>query len=327
MKHAYGFLCLAVVSLCPAQQAPGTTSRLARVVYFTNSGFAANDVSDADLTAALVARLRALNFPEGERITFERKEAPRSQMEAMMRDAVRAGASVLVARSTSEAVEALRATRTVPVVFWSSDPVAGGIVKGLDKPGTNATGVTFTTHNEEAFLNLLKAVVPGLRRVAMLFNRSYEPGQQARVLVVAPHLGLTVKAIEVTSEDAMEDAFHTAMSAGAQAVYIVNHGIFFSKTGSARLGQLALKYNLPAFAPYPHNAAAGALLARDQPDNKQRGEAMADCIAKILSGTRPEDIPVQQVVRQRTILNRTVARKLGLTISDMLLQSVDKVID
>jgi putative ABC transport system substrate-binding protein len=229
--------------------------------------------------------------------------------------------------STPGALAAKNATRTIPIVFTGSgDPVAAGLVDGLSRPGGNITG--FTTIGAVLAgkrLELLKEIIPNLSRVAVLWD-SHDPttAQQLKESQLpARGLGLQLHSMEVSSTEKYAGAFKEATKARSAALAVTHSAPFVSNR--QRIADLATKNRLPAIYPRGDFVESGGLMSygADQTEPYRRVALIVD---KILKGTKPADIPVEQPTKFELVINLKAAKQIGLTIPQSVLYRADKVI-
>jgi putative ABC transport system substrate-binding protein len=219
------------------------------------------------------------------------------------------------------------ATTRIPIVFmFVPDPVGMDLVTNLARPGGNITGLSnFGRETAGKRLQLLKEVVPNLSRVAFLTN----PGQQGTTLYVAAfvaaaeQLGLALRVFEVQSPQEFEPAFDAMVSAGMQAMTPAQGGIFFQER--AIVPKLAIARRMPMCAYSRETFEYGALVSYgpDQVEMCRRSAVYAD---KILKGTKPGDLPVEQPTKFELFINLRIANALGLSIPQSVLLRADDVI-
>jgi ABC-type uncharacterized transport system substrate-binding protein len=272
---------------------------------------------------------RALGYVEGKNIVFEYRSADDKldRLPALAEELVRLKVDVLLASTTPAAVAAKNATRTIPVVFYGGfDPVALGLVDSLARPGGNVTGFTsIAVVLAGKRLELLKETVPKLSRVAVLWDPQ-NPGsaqQWKEIQLPARELGLQLHSIEVSSADKFEAAFKEATRARSTALALLASPFFYSN--QKQLADLATKNRLPAIYPRGEFVASGGLMSygADQAESIKRVAAMVD---KILKGTKPADLPVEQPMKFELIINLKTAKQIGLTIPSNVLVRADRVI-
>jgi putative ABC transport system substrate-binding protein len=273
--------------------------------------------------------LRALGYLEGKNIAFEYRyaEGKLDRLPALADELVRLKVDVLLAPATPAAVAAKNATSTIPIVFYSgSDPVALGLVDSFARPGGNITG--FTTISAVLAgkrLEVLRETVPKLSRVAALWNPQDPSSAQTwkESQLPARELGLQLHSMEVSSVDRFEGAFKEAIKTGSGALAMAGSPFFFSN--QKQIVNLAAKHRLPAIYANGEFVATGGLMSygADEDEAYRRAAVFVD---KILKGTKPADIPVEQPTKFELVINLKIAKQIGLTIPPNVLARADKVI-
>jgi putative tryptophan/tyrosine transport system substrate-binding protein len=277
----------------------------------------------------IVRMLRDLGYVEGKNIAFEYRYAQNKldRLPALADELVRLKVDVLLTPGTPGALAFKNATKTIPIVFADvTDPVAAGLVDSLARPGGNITGFS----SVEAVLagkrlELLKEAVPKISRVAVLWNpRDPSSAQQWKeIRVAARELGLQLHSMEVSSADQFENAFKAATQARSSALLAVSNAL--AASNQIQLTELATKYRLPAIYGQGSFATSGGLISYG-PDQAERYRRVAAIIDKILKGTQPANIPVEQPTKFEFIINLKAAKQIGLTIPPNVLARADKVI-
>ena len=228
--------------------------------------------------------LHKLGYAEGKNIVFENRTTLGNldRLPALAAELIGLNVDVLLAYSTPAARALKNATRTVPIVFVSSgDPVAGGLVESLARPGRNITGFsTISSVIVGKRLELLKETVPRLSKIAMLWSRQGSKLQWQESQLSAQKLGLQLHSMEVSSADKYETAFEEAMKAGSSALVV--GGSALDNANQKRIVQLATKYRLPSICPRADYIAHGGLISygADRIEPYKRAVAIID---KILS--------------------------------------------
>ena len=273
--------------------------------------------------------LRDLGWVEGQNIVVEYRwsEGRFDRLPDQAGELVRLKVDVIVAPSSIYAEAAKRATSTIPIVFVShADPIGSGHVASLARPGGNITGLALMmTETNAKGLELLKEAVPGLSRVAVLWDPatpSHKPGLNA-VEVMGRALGLRLQTVAVRSATEFDSAFSAIIRERAGAVLVLSTPLFIA--GARRLAELAMKHKLPTmFGPKVHAEAGGLLsFGPDRVDLFRRGAIYVD---KILKGAKPADLPVEQPTKFELVINLKTAKALGLNIPQSLLIRADEVI-
>jgi len=279
-------------------------------------------------TAAFVARLRELGWIEGETIAIEYRWAGGSseRVSEIASQFLRQNVDVIV--TYGGAVTILKqATTTIPIVFAVAfDPVRGGLVQSLANPGGNVTGLSIQQPDLVGKrLELLREAIPQLRRLAILANAGYaEPMLEAeRVKSTAQALGLEAARLGIWRPQDIAPAFETLRNK-ADALYVVSDALIAANR--ARIITLALSERLPTIMSYDDYVEAGGLMSYG-PNYADLFRRAADMVDKILHGTKPGDIPIEQPTKFDLAINIKTATTLGLTIPATLLAAADEVIE
>ncbi len=269
-------------------------------------------------------------YTEGQNVVVESRwaEGQYDRLAGLATDLVRQRVDVIVAAGTPPAQAAKKSTATIPIVFLLiADPIAQGLVTSLARPDGNATGLASTAGPEiyGKLLELLKEAVPGVTRVALLWNPASPFGALflREVEIAARSLGVQVKLLEASRPEAFEDAFGAATRERVGAL-VVTPGMMFL-AHRARLADLAASSRLPAVYGIREHAEAGGLMAyaADFTDLYHRAGGY---VAKILRGAKPGNLPVERPITFEFIVNAKTARALGLQLSPSLLLRANKVI-
>jgi putative ABC transport system substrate-binding protein len=279
-------------------------------------------------TAAFVQRLRELGWIEGRTITIEYRwaEGRVERAAEIAAEFVRLKVDVIVT-SGGVLLAAKQATSVIPIVFAvANDPVGSGLIASLARPGGNVTGLSLQSTDLAAKrLELLREVVPGLRRLAIVANIG-NPGavlEMGEVQATARTLGLDVATFEIRRAEDIAPAFE-ALKGRAEALYVATDPLL--NTNRLRIVILALGARLPTMHGFREDVEAGGLMSygANFPDLFRRA---ADYVDKILRGEKPGDIPVQQPTKFELVINLTTAKALGLTIPESFLLRADEVIE
>jgi ABC-type uncharacterized transport system substrate-binding protein len=279
-------------------------------------------------TAAFTARLRELGWIDGETVEIEYRWAQGSseRVSEVAAEFLRQDVDVIVTYG-SAVTTLMQATTTIPIVFAVAyDPVRGGLVQSLAKPGGNVTGISIQQPDLVAKrLELLRKAIPHLRRLAVLANAGYaEPMLEAdRVKSTAQALGLEAARLGISRPQDIASAFE-ALRNKADALYVVSDGLIAANR--VRIITLALDAHLPTILSYGDYVQAGGLMSYG-PDYTDLFHRAADMVDKILNGTRPGDIPVEQPTKFDFAINVKTATTLGLAIPPTLLAVADEVIE
>jgi putative tryptophan/tyrosine transport system substrate-binding protein len=275
--------------------------------------------------------LHELGWVEDRNVYIEYRfaEGRVDRLPALADELVRLKVDIIVASPTPSALAARNATRTIPIVGMSlTEPVAVGLVASLARPGGNVTGLTYGVDTEifGKQLQLLKEVIPNVRRVAVLSNPGSSPAQPLvleRVRSAARSLGLPLQMLEVREPNDFEPAFGAMVKEHADALLLSGDPIFF--VHRKRLAALALKSRLPSMSTQWQWVDAGGLLSYGPSLPDQWGRA-ATYVDKILRGAKPSDLPIEQPAKFELVINLRTARELGITMPKSMLQRADEVI-
>ncbi len=289
------------------------------------SGMAAGQ---SQWTAAFVHRLRELGWTEGRNLTIEYRwaEGHTERLPELADELVRLKVDVIVTHNTPPPLAAKQATSVIPIVFATAgDPVGSGVVASLARPGGNVTGLSSQSPDAAGKrLEVLREVVPGLRRVAILTDvaNPFTKREVAEVYRAAGTLGLELAQVEIQRAEDIPSVFDPQLR--AHAVYVPAVPLFFANR--TRINSLALAARLPTMHLVREYVEAGGLMSYgpNWPDMWRRA---ADLVDKILRGAKPADIPVQQPTKFDLVLNLKTAKALGLTFPDKLLALADEVIE
>ena len=277
---------------------------------------------------ALVGRLRELGWSEGRNLAIEyRWPDGRKHLPELAAELVTRKVDLIVAAGTPSVLAVKHATSTIPIVFVGiADPVGIGVVESLARPGGNATGVSQqATDTGGKRLELLYEAVGGLRRVAVLVNvgNLYTPLEIEEVALAAGNLGIELVAVEVRRVEDIVPAL-IAIRGQVQALYVTGDGLIF--THRIRVLTVALAGQLPTIHNFREHVDAGGLMSYG-PSFVALYRRSADYVDKILRGTKPSDIPVEQPTKFDLIINLVTARSLGIEIPPSLLGRADEVIE
>ena len=279
-------------------------------------------------TAAFLQRLRELGWIEGRTIAIEYRwaEGRPDRFAEIAAEFVRLKVDVIVA--FGGAVPAFKqATSVIPIVFAvAADPVGSGLVASLALPGGNVTGLSLQqTDTGGKRLELLREVIPGLRRLAIMGNVGYRGSvlEMGEVQATARTLGLEIITAEIRRPEDIATSIE-ALKGRAEALYVIGDPIIDNYR--IRINTSALGARLPTMHIAKEYVAAGGLMSYG-PNYPDLFGRTAEIVDKILRGTKPGDIPVEQPTRFDLIINLTTAKALGLDVPPSLLARADEVIE
>jgi putative tryptophan/tyrosine transport system substrate-binding protein len=285
--------------------------------------------AQSERTAAFVQRLRELGWIEGRTVAIEYRwaEGRSERFAEIATEFVRLKVDAIATSSTPAVIAAKQVTSVIPIVSAvMGDPVGTGLVASLARPGGNVTGLSVLAPDLAGKrLELLREVVPGLRRLAVLANVSNPMSvlEMGEVQAAARALGLDVVTLEIRRPEDIVLAFEK-LKGRAQALYVAGDPLVVANR--IRINTSALGARLPTMYSYREYVEAGGLMCYG-PNVPGLFRRAGDFIDKILRGARPADIPVEQPTKFDLVMNRTTAKALGLTIPDSFLLRADEVIE
>ena len=297
-------------------------------------GVLAGNLADTPhLVAAFRQGLLDLGYVEGRNIVIEYRDAKGEfkRLPALAGELVALKVDVILAAGTQHVLAAKDATTTIPIVFADvADPVSRGFVSSLARPGGNITGLAnLNTDLVGKWLELLKQAVPGVTRVAFLWQPGILPERaekdvMQRAEAAARTLGVQLQVLEARGPEDFDRAFAEMTRSRIDAV-IVWGGVMFIHQRK-RIAELAARNRLPSSYPMSEFVDAGGLLsyAPNIADNFRRAAGYVD---RILKGAKPADLPVEQAAKLELVINLKTAKALGLTIPPSLLQRADRVVE
>jgi putative ABC transport system substrate-binding protein len=292
---------------------------------------AGNEEEERIPLGALREGLRRAGYIEGQNIILENR-FPNEQPERFQSFAAELAdlkVNLIVTVTRQAALAAQRATSTIPIVFLAvPDPLESKLVNNLARPGANITGYSsMSVELVPKRVELLKQALPGLSRVALVVNANYAEGAKRNIETAqraAALLGIAVQPVEVRSPADFEPAFLLMSNGNVQGVVLTQDGLFYAN--QRRLAQLALDHKLPMMAYAKEMSEAGALMSYGQniPAYFRRAAVYID---KILKGTKPADLPVEQPTTFDFYINEKTAKSLGVAIPPSLLTMVGSIGD
>ncbi len=318
---ALGAILFALCSTADAQQ----PKKVPRIGYLGNS----SPALERDFVDAFRQGLGDLGYAEGHNILIEYRwaEGRYDRFPEFAAELVRLKVDVFLTAGTPGALAAKQATQTIPIVMAvSGDAVGTGLVQSLARPGGNITGLTRMTRDLDGKrLELLKEIVPSLSRVATLLNpanpisaRGWTEAQPA-----AKALRLKLESVEVKAADEFEAAFAAIARKRPGGLFIIADQFLLAHR--TQIVDFAARQSLPAIYPYSEFVDAGGLMsyAANDPAMFRRAATYVD---KILKGTKPADLPVEQPTKFEFVINLKTAKQISLTIPPNVLARADKVI-
>lgn len=293
----------------------------------TRVGFLRWGSAAAGEAEAFRQSLRDLGYVEGKNIAIEFRDAEgrNERLPDLVAELIRIRVDVIVAFTTPATRAVQQATSTIPIVTVSADPVGTGLVASLARPGGNTTGVSIVGPEADAkALGLLKETVPGLRRVAFVWDpsnaalvRRFQAAEAA-----ARTLGLQFDSVVVRAPGELESALESAIGRGADALFVPTA---MATAYRRQIVDFAARKRWPAMYADRAAAEAGGLMTytANLADQLRRAAIFVD---KIVKGAKPADLPVEQASRFELVINLKTARALGLTIRQSVLLQADELI-
>ena len=277
------------------------------------------------LVAAIREGLKGLGYVEGANLVVELRtgNANVAELAPLAADLVARKVDLLFAYPTPAATVAKQATKDIPIVILSADPVGTGLVESLARPGGNITGVSTAVSELGAKnLELLREVLPSANKAAVLTNVNdpFSKSFLEHVQASAPGLRLEVAPLPLKNVEGLDDVFAQLQSGGTDAV------LAQPSLPMQRIAELALKHRLPAFVPNLVFPPVGGLMSYSADLDASYGDVVS-LIDKIFNGRRPTDLPVQLPTKFRLDINLKTAKALGLTLPPTLITRADNVIE
>jgi len=281
----------------------------------------------------VVQGLRDLGYVEGQHITFAYRSAEGNldRLPDLAAELVRLPVDMILAGGVASALAAKQATTTIPIVFSeAADPVGRGLVASLARPGGNITGVSYDGGPgiSGKRLELLKAAVPTISRVAMLVGNVRTPtsdaGEQAQESA-ARALGLTLRYFYVQRREEFTEWVFPAITSDTPTIDALHAAGPLASQYQRQIADFALQHRLPTIGIGKNQAEAGSLLSYG-PNRRALQQRTAMLVGKILQGAKPADLPVEQPTQFELVINLKTAKELGLTIPPTVLFQADEVI-
>jgi len=302
-----------------------TTSRIPRIGYIGASSGTAN----AHVLEAFRRGLSDLGYVDGQTVQLEVRwaEGHNERIPDFVAELIDLKVDVLVTGNSTGALAAKKATETTPIVMVSADPVGLGLVASLARPAGNITGLSY--FNEVIIakrLQLLKELVPGLARIAVLRNPNIAIHATfwKDTETAARTLGVALQPLDVRNPDDFEAAFAAASRYNAHALVAFDDALTIAHR--SRIVALAASNRLPAMYGLRDFPAEGGLMSYG-PSFVDLFQRAATFVDKILKGAKPADVPVEQPTKFEFVINRKTANALGLTVAPTLLIQADEIID
>jgi ABC-type uncharacterized transport system substrate-binding protein len=315
----FAFLLLAAPFVGEAQQVP----RIALLV----AGPPACPTSAGQ--DAFSGRLSELGYVSGTNLVVDRRcYGAIAEIPGLLVEVLRLKPDVIVAGDSQAAVAAKKATATTPIVFMnSSDPVQAGLIASFARPGGNVTGIgNLGRELTEKRVELLKQAAPNLARIGVVWNLTNEVHEvmwKSEFQDIGRRTGVALLSLGVRSASDIDQAFASLREQRGEAVLLMPDGLLFAQR--SLIARLASQNRLPTIHWGPAEVEAGGLMSYG-PDRIEVSRQAAVYVGKILKGSKPADLPVEQPTKFELAINLKTAKALGLTIPKSLLARADKVI-
>ena len=321
-------VCAMLFAFCASADAQ-QPKKVPRIGYLAGG----NAATESTRSEGIRLALRELGYVEGQNIAIEYRytEGKVDRHPELVAELVRLKVDLILVTGADALIRAaMNATKTIPIVLTGGgrDPVEAGYVQSLARPGGNLTGITNLTRELSGKrLELLKAAVPKLSRVAVLYDPGV-PGDLVQVKDVLPvaarALKLTLQPWEIRSADDFDRVFAAMGKQRPDGFYVHPSGPLMT-ANQKRIVGLALKSRLPSMYFYREAVEEGGLMSygADRADTYRRVAVLVD---KILKGAKPADLPVEQPTKFELVINQKTAKQIGMTIPPDLLARATKII-
>lgn len=304
-----------------------------RRVAFVHSGIPADRLTESAgpfWVRRFHETLRGLGDIEGSNLVIERysAEGHADRFAAIVAEVVSRKPDVIVSNLNDLVRRFMAATSTIPIVALTGDPIAGGMVTNLGRPGGNLTGVSINAGIEiqTKRLEILKEAVPSATRIGHLQSGAWDDGTGKAMSDAAQRLGVAVTAVPlpVVNDAKLQDAFSAMVQQKIDAAIVDEGGSFLAQR--ADIVALAEKHRMPVIYPYRDYIEQGGLLAF-APDLAEVAQRLASDVHQVLNGTKAGDIPFYQPSKFQMVLNLKTAKAIGLDMPAALLARADEVIE
>jgi putative ABC transport system substrate-binding protein len=311
----------AIVAFAEAQQAK-KVPRIGWIWYGTvPSG------SFPSVETAIIDGLRELGYVDGKTINIEYRAAEGHPVKIaeLANDLVRQNVDLILGIGGDIAVIVSKATLTIPIVVGiSDDPVRSSLIASLARPGGNLTGVTFIMDQLAGKrVELLKEINPKLTRLAVLWNPAHVDGELKEIETVSHALGIKLTSHKAQRREDVDETFAAVAKENPQALIVVPSRLM--SLVREPIANFANKLRVPMVSGWREFTEAGGL-ASYGPNRVETARRIAYFIDRILKGTKPADLPVEQPTKFELVINLKTAKQLGLTIPPNVLVRADKVI-
>ena len=318
-------LALSAGALLP-RWAAAQQARVLRIGWISNDRGSGNP----PMFAAFREGLRDLGYVEGRNLVIDARwgQGSSERLEQLAVELVRSKPDVIVTQGGPATHPVIRAGATMPVVFgYSGDPVEAGVVASLGRPGRNFTGTTFLSFDLVGKrLELLKEVMPGLKRIAILANPQH-PGEQGELRAsqaAAKALGLSIHYFQAQNAAQVEEALVAILKSRSEAVDVFPDAL--TLRSSDRIAAFAAKNRIPTISGWAQFAENGNLMSYG-PNLREVYRKLATYVDKIVKGAKPAELPVELPTSVELVVNLKTAKALGIRVPQSILVRADRVIE
>lgn len=319
------FLAAAVALAGLSRSAVAQSARSLKIGWLS----AQQETSLTPYLAAMRAGFAELGYIEGQNLHIEYRfgNDQLNRVPALADELVKSGVQLIVAQGAAVS-ELAKLSLPVPLVYiFSGDPVSAGFADSLSHPRGNMTGVTLMAAElNSKRLEMIRDIVPGLRRVAIIANPEHHGVnlERANSEQTGQRLNIEIRYYPTPSREALEAALAAIKADPAQAISVFSDG--FAVQNRKAIFDFASEQRIPVTAAWPIFARSGAILIYG-PLQSEQYRRLAGYVDRIVKGAKPSELPIQQPTKFETIINLKVARTLGLPIPPALLASADELIE
>ena len=327
MKRRRSIIALGLLGVCPVLARAQGSNRMHRVGYLLDQPLSDPPTPER---AAFLRGLRELGYIEGVNIeiVYRSSESEPAFLPDLAAGLVAMRVAVIVALTVNSTYAAMKATRTIPIVFLAGiDPVLAGFAKSLARPGGNVTGITLLMPAlEPKRLELLREMLPRAQRIAILGAAAATATtlERQQIRSAATQLGLTLEGREIRDSRELVAALKTIAASRPDALLVLPTARLIAARRA--IAELALEHRLPSIMGFGDYARHGGL-ASYATSTSEQFHRLANYVDRIVKGTKAGDLPIEQPTRLELSINLKTARALGITIPRSVLLRADRVIE
>jgi len=319
-------IALSASAVMLSRLAPAQKTRVLRVGWLSNDRGSAN----APMFAAFREGMRELGYVEGQNLLIDARwgEGSDERLEQLAVELVKSKPDVIVTQGGPATHPVIHAGATMPVVFgYSGDPVEGGIVASLARPGRNFTGSTFLSVDLVGKrLELLKEIMPRLKRIAILANPQHpgEKGELRASQAAAKTLGLALEYFQTQNATQLEEALVAVLKSGCEAIDVFPDALMMRHR--ERIAEFSTKHRIPAISGWAQFADGGNVMSYG-PNLRDMYRRLANYVDKIAKGAKPAELPVELPMTFELVINLKTVKTLGLTVPPAVMVRATRVIE